>query len=624
MTLPSPSILRAKGWSDLSRLRVFWTLVISHFVLSVSASIFHYCYLRQSYLLFILHPLLAMGILFLLMLALGAVSERIRPGIAFRSLASLLLTLWSCLLLLLYIANWASNHLWGSNIFYGLVIDYALHFYTYIKLLFAHPYLLIAAGFTFILALFTLYFKYSSGLLSEAQTMDLWLFKDRTAKIKSLAVAASCVALFIVLFWSPYRGPIRQRELIISFLNTPPMFPDTSRRLAAVQADRDARRQYSVIAPYQKRNVILIISDCLRADRMQVYGYARATTPFLSSLQQSGHLRRAEITEATCPNSSCGILSILTSKPASEISIGNFKLTDLLRDQGYRINWVLSGTHTFWYDMKKHYEPGNDFYFDSAYSRHYLPTDDQQLFEALDRVPSFNGQPSFFYFHLMSTHNLGIKREQYIRFQPAQKMVNWGKSVSPETSLKFSNEYDNGVLQADDTIRLLFEHLHRKGYLKDSLVVITGDHGQALGEHGEYGHDTSLYQEQMAVPILIYDYSSAEYKGLDFATQADIAPTIVDRLGLPIPTTWRGYSLLQSNSKRLSYHEIRADLPQAVIETRNGIIYKYIRTRHNNREELYELHSDPHELHNLIETSPPDLIISLRENWRKEFGDNQH
>ena len=91
------------------------------------------------------------------------------------------------------------------------------------------------------------------------------------------------------------------------------------------------------------------------------------------------------------------------------------------------------------------------------------------------------------------------------------------------------------------------------------------------------------------------------------------APTIVDRLGLPIPSVWEGRSLLKSEIKRYSYHQTeRNPAWRAVIERTNHAIYKYLRWDGDGREELYDLTTDATERRNLIGVAPPDVTQRLR------------
>jgi arylsulfatase A-like enzyme len=177
------------------------------------------------------------------------------------------------------------------------------------------------------------------------------------------------------------------------------------------------------------------------------------------------------------------------------------------------------------------------------------------------------------------------------------------------------NNYDNGVTQADATIRQIFDSLQKKGYLADSLVLILADHGEALGERGtkDFGHVNWLYQEFIRIPLLIYDDSQATYANLKYATQIDVAPTILARLGLPIPSSWEGQSLLDPDHKPYSFHQTRLVNPVYAILFRTGVaVYKYLYRSRDQKEELYELNGDPGEKYNLLSSADPSLVEQLR------------
>jgi arylsulfatase A-like enzyme len=175
------------------------------------------------------------------------------------------------------------------------------------------------------------------------------------------------------------------------------------------------------------------------------------------------------------------------------------------------------------------------------------------------------------------------------------------------------NTYDNGIRQADAVIEQLWAALDRKGYLDGALVVVVADHGEGLGEHGARGHAVQglLYQEFLRIPLLIRDDPDARYANLERATQVDVAPTIVDRLGLPIPSSWEGHSLAQTPPQSFSQHYLDLyEVPlYAVIHESGGRLYKYIRQL--GREELFDLTTDPSEQNNRM-TEDVSLATLLR------------
>jgi arylsulfatase A-like enzyme len=123
--------------------------------------------------------------------------------------------------------------------------------------------------------------------------------------------------------------------------------------------------------------------------------------------------------------------------------------------------------------------------------------------------------------------------------------------------LEKPDRYDDKVRQADGVIQQIFAALGAKHYLDDAVVVVTGDHGEGLGER-HWAHGWHLYNEDIRIPLLFYDTpapAAKTYPDLTFGAQVDIAPTILDRLGLPIPASWEGQSLLTPTVQRFTYHQ---------------------------------------------------------------------
>ena len=374
------------------------------------------------------------------------------------------------------------------------------------------------------------------------------------------------------------------------------------------------RAGYPANQTFERRNVILIVADSIRADHLQLYGYERPTSPFLNRLSASGRLKQVRLAMATCPDSNCGISSMLSSKSFGSMVPENYALHELFYDQGYDVNLILSGDHR-WFGLRRFYGDAVTLYFDGTSSRRHAPTDDRLLFEGLDRVPHFSGRPAFFYFHLMSSHVLGHRQDRYAQFRPAQNLgvLRDYAGVDLQTHI---NSYDNGLLQADAMIEQLFAALEEKGYLDGALVVIASDHGEGLGEHdGARGHafNGSLYQEFLQIPLLIYEESDGKYANLEFATQVDIAPTIVTRLGLPVPASWEGRSLLEPGVRAFTYHYMDTyDVPlYALMHPTDGALYKYV--QQSGRDELYELRADPHERHNLMSSPASAIATRLKD-----------
>ena len=132
------------------------------------------------------------------------------------------------------------------------------------------------------------------------------------------------------------------------------------------------------------------------------------------------------------------------------------------------------------------------------------------------------------------------------------------------------------------------------------------------------GHGGDVRTDQILIPVLIYDDETIEYKNTFLATHVDIAPTIVDRLGLPVPKSWEGKSLLSEDPKEFSFHQMGEFA--AIIHRKGSKLYKYIASSKSEEEELYELASDLWEEVNLIGTIDQDYLNMLRNQMRTFKG----
>jgi hypothetical protein len=532
---------------------------------------------------------------------------------------------WNASLSFLYLADFISHRFWGNNINYQLLAHYLFRRQVFDNTTLALPpqvLRLIVGGVALILLLHLgLAKRICQGL---EQTFlpgrEASWFRDRGQTLKSSVAFVLLLGLYagFLAFMPTHLNSNWQveHEPVTGFFRTDlyDASHDAMAERLRVEEPR-LRASYPAGQIFARQNVILIIVDSLRADHMQIYGYDRPTTPFLNSLIQSGKLKQVELATSTCSESNCGILSTFSSKNIHGIVPEDFKLHDLLHDQGYRTYFILSGDHE-WYGLKKAYGPGLTYYFDGVDSKLYPSVDDRVIFEGMEKVPDFAGQPAFFYFHLMSVHFSGIRQDGYRIYQPSTVERNWKMLMQGKYDVtSLVNNYDNGIVQADATIQQIFAILEKKGYLNDGLLVILADHGEGLGERGakDFGHVNSLYQEFIRIPLLFYDTSPTVYANLKYATQIDVAPTILARLGLLIPASWQGQSLFSPDSRPYSFHQTKLVNPvYAIVFRMDGFIYKYIYRAVDRKEELFELHSDPGETRNRMSSVDQSLIKQLR------------
>lgn len=381
-------------------------------------------------------------------------------------------------------------------------------------------------------------------------------------------------------------------------------------------AEDEARRSYDTRLLDHRRNVILIAGDALRQANMAIYGYDRPTTPFLSGLQGQGRLEMVYGMRSVCGESTCGLLATTRSKYVHEFSRRSFGLVEVLRLHGYRIDLLLGGDHTSFYGLKDAYGEV-DSYFDGSQVTKQYANDDQIVVEKVAALPPWSGQPTMIQVHLMSTHALGLRQPNNEVFRPAS---NYTKLValnglSTPSALEVQeavNFYDNGVLQLDKTVQNVVEMLEQKGYLNDALVIVTGDHGELLGEHGLFGHQRVL-EPALSVPFVAirYGYSGLPLLPRTLASQVDIAPTIAHDLGLAIPPTWSG-APLQAALNRTTLYFQQANwigLYDASVETE---ILKFVRDLRSKTDAVFNLTVDPGEERSLIDELEPGRVAGLR------------
>jgi arylsulfatase A-like enzyme len=521
------------------------------------------------------------------------------PGLTYRGL----LAITGTLQVYLYALSAVSNTSWGRNMTGHLVIAFAPTVWSG-----KEPFPLGPIGitvFTFVtLAVMACVVSLWRGAIVVAQRTPI-------ARVRVVSAAAVMTVLFgATIAWGVESRDdlLWKDELIASFFRPQGFaFEPNARREAVAERDAVLRASYPrPVANAHRKNVVLIIVDSLRADRMQAYGYQRETTPFLSALVQSGRMKKVNAAFSSCSESFCGITSTLSSRDFRNISARTFQLQDVLRDQGYRTWFLLSGNHSAWNGLPYFYHSEEDTFFDGSHTQRYTMDDDRLVLEGLERVPpALPGEPAFFYIHLMSPHYLGVQFEDSHVFTSPDDRVSPGlEPYKILSQLNKPDRYDDKVRQADGIIREVFATLTAKRYLDDSIVVVTGDHGEGLGER-HWAHGWHLYNEDIRIPMLIYDAPSATYPDLTFATQVDIAPTILDRLGLPVPESWEGQSLLTPSRRRFTYHQTYF-VPNrfAVLYRDDGALFKFIATPQYGTEELYDLTSDHGEVNNLVTTMP--------------------
>jgi glucan phosphoethanolaminetransferase (alkaline phosphatase superfamily) len=449
-----------------------------------------------------------------------------------------------------------------------------------------------------------------------------------TAKVPVPLLAAGTVAVAAVLclelyqfsvgHWTIYAEPMSltwRRPQAVLDLEGYSVNPLTATRLDRLEDQaRSAYRPNGVA----KKNLIVIVVDALRPDHLSVYGYPRQTTPNLARIVRERSARIIRGVHSSCGDTACALYSLFTSKFPNGFSFRPFTLQEALQRNGYRVHLVLSGDYHFFHSNLKGIYGHVDSFYDGIQAKGYYLNDDALVVDHVRGMPDWDHNPVMLQFHLMSSHLLRKRSDIPGPFQPARRYaVRNSHDIGPGNVADPSavNFYDNGVLDADAVINELLTLLQLKGYLQDSLVVITADHGESLGEHGVFTHANSVREEVLNVPLILIPFgyeTAAATPGHRYPAQVDIAPTVLRELGAPVPATWIGRDLNSGDGLPLTYFEEHAFA--GLIDHRDAThAWKYWIDRKTGVDHIFDLSVDPHENSDMRATVTPALSTQLRE-----------
>lgn len=363
------------------------------------------------------------------------------------------------------------------------------------------------------------------------------------------------------------------------------------------------RTTYSFDQDFEKRNVVLIVVDGLRADRMGVLGSARPTTPFLSSLREEGRIGLLGRLYSACAESACGLLAMNSSKHPHQFSESPITISEILQGFGYEIHRYLSGDHSNFYGISSYYGP-SDIFFDGSDQIHYA-NDDRLVIERIGEMEPWQGMPTYINIHLMSAHSLGRRWEQHWRYLPASNYTLPALRDKPSAL----NYYDNGVEQVDSAIAEILSELSEKGYLEDAVVMVTADHGEMLGEHGIWRHANTLHDPAVSIPLVLiprWGPKVAKPNEISFGGQVDIGPILFGALGLKTPSTWVGRSDVEHGINRVIF--LRQGPLVGLVEVDQNRKWKYWVDLRDGEQFAFDLASDPGENYNAIERVPASKL----------------
>jgi len=384
-------------------------------------------------------------------------------------------------------------------------------------------------------------------------------------------------------------------------------------------------------------NVIFILVDTLRADRLSAYGYERPTSPTLEDIAASG-VRFAHV-ESQSSWTKCSMASLWTGLFPHRTGVVRFQHglpdtarlpAELFRESGY----VTAGLYrNGWVGENFGFSQGFDLYLQPASrkepagfkrtalgTRRLGGTDQDLTLAAIEFVKQNRNKKFLLYAHYMDVH-------QYA-YDDAAAALGFGASLS--------DSYDASIHWVDRNIDALLRELDDLDLLENTLVVVASDHGEAFREHGREGHATNLYREVTEVPlILMLPFRLDEPLVVEpVVRNVDVWPTILDLAGLPPLPQTDGVSLVPLMEATAQKQTIKTPISMAYIDQSWGrmetdpaplisirddnerIMY---RARQPDLLEIYDRESDPKEQRSLHQ-HPPDWVAPLKEELERQLA----
>ncbi len=287
-------------------------------------------------------------------------------------------------------------------------------------------------------------------------------------------------------------------------------------------------------------DVYLVTIDTLRADHVHCYGDDRIQTPALDSLARDGFRFAQAFTPSPITNTSH--TSILTGLLPSVHGVTDFAVplaktyptwAELLKQSGYQtaafIGAVVLDSRTLAPGLDRGFDYYDNFPSDSAKGKHWGEVE-RRGDDVVHRAEAWMGahpqKPRFVWVHLYDPHD---------PYEPPP----------PYSQIYKDRLYDGEIAYADSALGKLLSYLKREQRYRNALIIVVGDHGEGLGEHGEQTHGIFLYDSTTHVPLLIKLPISGEPKepataqgGKVVEAQVettDILPTVLDLLSISLP-----------------------------------------------------------------------------------------
>jgi arylsulfatase A-like enzyme len=279
-------------------------------------------------------------------------------------------------------------------------------------------------------------------------------------------------------------------------------------------------------------NLLFVLVDTMRADRLGTYGYPRDTSPRIDALAADGVRFAQQLSQSSWTK--CSMASLWTglypartgvTRSPQGISPNALMPAEILQEAGFR---TFALWRNGWIAPKFGFSQGFEVYHTPkaqripAKVRREKPTvgiagtDQDTVRSAAEFLRTHGDQRWFLYMHLMDLH-------QYV--------------YDEDTALfgtSYSDIYDNSIRWTDRVLGSLIDELDRQGLRDKTLIVLASDHGEAFGEHGREGHARDVYGEVTTTPLIMsFPFRLREPVVVESPTEnVDLWPTLLDLLEL--------------------------------------------------------------------------------------------
>jgi len=492
-----------------------------------------------------------------------------------------------------------------------------------------------------------------------------WSREDVFAGLLAVAVIEGLVHLAVKRGWGGYRVPSSSLRLLAALAILLVMLPAVARGM----------RLYDVAGLDQRPNLLVIVLDTLRADRMSSYGYPRETTPeldafALESIRFENFYSTSSWTIPSHASLFTGLYPIRHGATQENLNLDEqaATLAEVLANAGYQT--FAASQNPFVSDTVNLAQGFQDF---EPLWRQWVEPDGRvhQLEEAphianvaFERFldTSDRERPFFVFINYINAHLPHAPPEPYLsRFLTGDVSVeealelgrqSWsgyyvGKPVGEYEFSVLSDLYDAEVAHLSRRVAELFEALQRDGRFDDTLIVVTSDHGEHIGDHGHLGHQFTLYNATVRVPLLLRLPGGAQSGRVEDrpGQLVDLFPTLLNQLEIPLPPSpVQGIDLLGEGERTEVFSEYYYPVQALAMyegsddEAAEDTLAAHRRSfraieadgmrfiwASDGRHELYDTATDPAESSNLYARNPREAeeFAQRLEHIVRAYGDGE-